>query len=169
MNELAVFQLVLLALLVLGILTAFFASGFFFVVFVVFVVASVFFAFRVPAQDRFHAFFLLGFFSLLALAFNSYRFFSKDLLTSLFLLPMLIGFFFAFFIFYKFLVLNKFVETRVLGFSEGFAIVKVEAGLSHDVKPGIYAVESRSVKKGSLVRVKVNKGVFNSSGLEKVL
>ncbi|MCX6767804.1 MAG: hypothetical protein NTY90_03705 [Candidatus Micrarchaeota archaeon] len=65
-------------------------------------------------------------------------------------------------------IFKKTVKAKVVGYSNGFAILEVKPSFAHSVKAGVYAVRSKPVKAGAVVKARVERRLFGSHGLEAI-
>ncbi len=158
------FQAALAALLLASLVASLASPFFFIVVFAAFELACALLAIKLPQEDRNPAFAMLVFFSALSLWSGLFRQFFGAPEMLAFALPLLALAFAAFFSVYKIFFLKDFAEALVLGYSNGFAIVRVDGSFSHDVKPGVYAVASGKVREGK-AKLLLSKSFFSASSM----
>ncbi len=161
------FQAALVALLLASLVASLASAVFFIAVFVAFELACAILALGLPEADRSGAFAMLVFFSAVSLWSGLFKqFFSAPVMLA-FAIPLLAAAFAAFFAIYKVFFLKAFADVDVIGFTNGFAVVKVKGGFSHDLKPGVYAVASGKVREGK-ARLKLCKNLFSASSISGV-
>lgn len=165
-NEIARFQAALGVFLLAG-LTASFANPFVFIaVVVVFHLIAAFFAMRLSQDDRVPGAFLLAFFTFAVLSIGL----SRPLLQAPnFFFPLILSaimLFAGFTVVFRVFLMKSKINAKALGFTNGFAVVQVSAGLHHDLKPGVYAVSCKkplAASKGSGVVLVLKKSFFSNS------
>jgi len=72
-------------------------------------------------------------------------------------------------LFFWLVLFKKTIPARAVGYSNGFAVVRVEPSLAHPVRAGVYAVRSKPVRKGAVVRVRVERRFFGPPSPVEVL
>jgi hypothetical protein len=115
-----------------------------------------------PTQQA-PAYLLFGAFSLFGIAALIMRNYAKTPPELLFALPvMAIGFFLLYVIFKAFLVPDR-VECKVIGYSDGYAVIETYPAILSVLPPGTYAVRSGPVKKGKAGFAVVGRKIFGSA------
>ncbi len=166
-NELSRFQAALVAMLFASVFASFAGALFALLTVVAFNFACALLALRMGGGDRPGAFAMIVFFTFLSLAAVVFRVFLVSPYALVFALPAMAVFFLAFFAVYRIFFLKNSARAVVLGYSNGFAIVRVAAGFSHDVPAGVYAVPSAPVAAGE-ARLLLEKKWLSASKLSGV-
>ncbi|MFA6049402.1 MAG: hypothetical protein WC792_05665 [Candidatus Micrarchaeia archaeon] len=167
LNGLSAFQLSLVLMLVASVLASFGDALFFVAAVAAFNLGCAMLALRLSEDDRPGAFAMLVFFTVLSLGAGIGRSFLKSPQALALALPCVAVFFLAFFAIYKLFFLKDSAKAQVLGYSNGFAVVRVLAGFSHDVPRGVYAVASKPIAPGK-ARLLLKKKWLSASAIAGV-
>jgi hypothetical protein len=157
------FQLVLLAGIVLVVAASFFNLFFSIALFAVFFAASLAFAYSFEKSERRAGFVFAAFFFVVSALFVSYRLAASAASSYLFYpvsYIILLAVLLALVPLFKKLVLGKTMSCRVVGYSNGYAMVEVKKSFPHGLRKGVYAVSSKPVKKGDVVSVHLRNRFF---------
>ncbi|MFA5246313.1 MAG: hypothetical protein WC408_00295 [Candidatus Micrarchaeia archaeon] len=135
----------------------------FVVTLVVFSALCIYFAKPLPQNQRGSAYVLFGIFSLFGIGTLIAGQAASNMSDLIVVLPsMAVGFLVIFVIVKMFLVPWK-VECKIIGYSEGYAIVETKPTVLSVLAPGVYAIKSKPVRKGALMRLVMEHKLFGAS------
>jgi len=159
-DEVSRFQLFLLLFLLSSLSATFLGAWVFAAVVVVFGAMCIFFARRLPRSQTGQAYALFGAFGLFSLVALLARQYATTPLAALVVFPAMAAGFALLFVLAKLFLVPWKVECRVIGYSEGYAIVETQPQVCASLAPGVYAIRSGPVRKGQRCFVTVERSVF---------
>lgn len=166
MQKIKLIQLSLFAFLLSSLFAIFSSSLLFASLSIILAALLAYFISGMEGEEKRTSIILSLFFLLLLLSF--FLLHSQLSLQNFIFLPFLAVLFILLLFAVKRLILSTSIEGTVIGYSNGFAVVRIEKGFSHPFN-GVYAVPSRKVWEGKKVEVKVSKPLFSPPVLREIV
>ncbi|MEW5955183.1 MAG: hypothetical protein AB1626_01430 [Candidatus Micrarchaeota archaeon] len=132
---------------------------------VVFIAAGLLLARRLEKNDARKALLLAAMVAVLSLVLLSSRFLASAGFASI---AAVSGGLVILYFLFKHVALKQPIEAKVVSAEGGKAVVEVGASVLQSLRPGLYELEARGLKKGSKVKVEARHPLFGKSRLKRV-